>query len=126
MDALVIKEDESTPRIVFDKDKNFFEVSGNSLPEDVLSFYTPVLKWIEEYKKQPNPKTKLVIKANYFNSASSKIFLDILIKFEAILVLGYEVEVEWHYLDMDEDMLMTGREFQELVKIPFTFFPYQG
>ena len=78
MDALIIKEDEGTPKIVLDKNNNRFELSGNSLPEDIIGFYRPVYKWIEEYSKQPNQSTKLVIKLNYFNSSSSKAVLDII------------------------------------------------
>jgi hypothetical protein len=126
MDALMIKpdEDNATPEITLDKANDKFEISGNSLPEDVLSFYTPVIKWIEEYKKEPNPRTQLKVRLNYFNSASSKVMLDLLTMLEELPSKGSEVLVEWHYLEMDEDMLATGQEFQSLIKIPFKFIPF--
>jgi hypothetical protein len=126
MNALIIRPDEekTTPEIMLDKANDRFEISGNSLPEDVLAFYTPVIKWIEEYKKQPNPTTKLKVRLNYFNSASSKIILDLLTMFEELQQTGKNVVIEWHYLDMDEDMLATGQEFQSLIKIPFEFLPF--
>ena len=48
MEALIIKEDEGTPKIILDKDKNIFEISGNSLPEDIIAFYSPVFSWIKK------------------------------------------------------------------------------
>jgi len=126
MNTLIISpdEDNTTPKIKLDKTNNIFEISGNSLPEDVLTFYNPVMQWIEEYKKQPNPKTKLKITLNYFNSASSKIMLDLLTMFEELPQKGHEVVIEWHYMVMDEDMLTTGQEFQSLIKVPFVFIPF--
>jgi len=125
MDALIIKEDEGIPKIILDKERNIFEISGNSLPEDIIGFYLPVYKWIEEYSKQPNPVTKLVVKLNYFNSSSSKAILDIIYNLAEISYKGFKVEVEWHYMEMDDDNLLTGKEFEGFAKIPFKFIPYQ-
>jgi hypothetical protein len=117
--------DYSTPNIILDKDNNKFEISGNSLPEDVFDFYKPIYKWIEDYIKQPNPKTKLVLKPVYFNSSSCKALLDILMIFKNLALEGCELEVEWKYLEVDDDLLATGKEFQGLTKIPFKFVPYR-
>jgi len=125
MEALIIKEDEGTPKIILDKDKNIFEISGNSLPEDIIAFYSPVFSWIDEYKKQPNPLTRVIIKLNYFNSSSSKVILDLLMSLTDIVRKGSKVEIDWHYLDMDDDNLSTGKEFQEFTKLPFRYIPYQ-
>ena len=125
MDALIIKEEEGTPKIILDKDNQRFEVSGNSLPEDIIGFYLPIYKWFEEYMKDPNQRTKLVIKLNYFNSSSSKAILDIITNLAELTYKGFQVEVEWHYLEMDDDNLQTGKEFEGFAKIPFTYIPYQ-
>lgn len=125
MEVLIIKEDEGIPRIVLDKDKGVFEISGNSLPEDMISLYSPVFKWIDEYKKQPNPETRLVVKLNYFNSSSSKAILDIIISLADLTLQNVKVEVEWHYMELDDDNLSTGKEFEGFAKIPFRYIPYQ-
>jgi len=125
MEPLNIKEGESTPKIILDKEKNKFEISGISLPEDVFTFFAPVFKWFEEYIKQPNPSTELLVKLNYFNTASSKIILDILIKLEELKKKGFEISVIWYHLDMDEDILSTGKEFESMLSIPFKFVAHQ-
>ena len=125
MNALIIKEEEGTPKIILDKDNQRFEVSGNSLPEDIIGFYLPIYKWFEEYMKDPNQHTKLVIKLNYFNSSSSKAILDIITNLAELTYKGFQVEVEWHYLEMYDDNLQTGKEFEGFAKIPFTYIPYQ-
>lgn len=130
MEPLIIKEEpeeSSTPGIIFDAENNKFLIWGNSLPEDVVAFYQPVFKWVEEYKKQPNAKTLFVIKPTYFNSSSFKAVLDILASLQEIVEQNFELKVEWQYLDSDEDTLMTGKEFQGLLKkTQFVFTTYHG
>jgi hypothetical protein len=124
MEPLIIYEAQSTPKVILDKASGKFEIVGNSLPEDVLAFYTPVLNWIKEYVENPNPSTHLNIRLTYFNSASSKVILEILNILESIIDKGNVVEANWYYLEIDEDMLATGQEFSELLKIPFNFYSY--
>ena len=124
MEPLLISAETSTPKVILNSEIGKFEISGNSLPEDVMSFYAPVFNWIEAYKKQPNQKTEFNIRLNYFNSASSKIILDILTSLEEIAVKGKSVEIFWHYLEIDEDMLETGKEFEGMLKMPFTYITY--
>jgi len=124
MEALVIPEDQSTPQVILDKEKGKFEISGNSLPEDVMGFYKPVINWIENYLKQPNENSQFHVKLTYFNSASSKVILDILTMLEELPQKGNKAEIIWHYIEEDEDMLATGKEFEEMLKVPFTYYPY--
>jgi hypothetical protein len=124
MESLVITEDQSTPQVFLSKEKGKFEISGNSLPEDVMGFYAPIISWIEDYIKNPNETTTFNVKLSYFNSASAKVILDILTLFDELVKNGQKAEIIWHYLEIDEDMLATGKEFEEMLKIPFTYYPY--
>jgi hypothetical protein len=124
METLILDEGQSTPKIVLDKENEKFEIAGNSLPEDVLGFYAPVFNWFEEYVKQPNRNTALHIKLMYFNSSSSKAILDVLNILEEVVVKGFGVEIFWYYLEIDEDMLATGKEFEGMLKLPFHFISY--
>jgi hypothetical protein len=124
MESLIIPEGQSTPAINFDTQNGKFEINGNSLPEDVLEFYSPVFKWVEQYIRQPGPIAEIHIKLSYFNSSSSKAILDILTMFEALTDMKVNISVVWHYLDLDEDMLHTGKEFEGMLKLPFQFVTY--
>jgi hypothetical protein len=124
MKPLFIIEETSTPKVNFNIDSGRFEISGNSLPENAIEFYNPVINWIVEYLKQPNRITEIDLRFNYFSSSSWKILLDILTMFEEITKNGKSVIVNWHYLEMDQDMFETGREFESLLKIPFNFVPF--
>ena len=119
-----IKGTEDTPNVILDATSNILEFSGRSLPEDVGTFYAPVLQWIDEYAKNPNKSTEVIFRLEYFNTASSKILLDILLKFEDIMNDGHEVIVHWYFQEDDEDMQEAGGEYSEIVDIPFEFHSY--
>jgi hypothetical protein len=119
METLKIESTEDSPQIVLDRASNILEICGRSLPEDVNTFYEPMMSWIEEYAKDPLDVTVFNFKLTYFNTASSKIILDILTQFEEMIEEGHEVMVRWHYPEEDEDMKEAGEEYSEMVDVPF-------
>jgi|SRR5690606_23430981 Domain of unknown function (DUF1987). len=120
MKALDVQGTDETPRILFDKEKGVFEISGRSLPEDSAEFFNPVLDWVREYKTNPNPSTELVLKLDYLNTASSKFIQDILTEFEE----APGTRIVWYHLDDDESMEEIGKEYSELIDVPFEFRIY--
>lgn len=126
METLRIKGTEDSPRVILDFENDLLEISGRSLPEDVNTFYNPVLSWIEEYAKNPREETVFNFKLTYFNTASSKIILDILTQFEEMIEAGYKVLVRWHYPEEDEDMQEAGEEYADMVNVPFESVGYMA
>ncbi|MBR3712068.1 MAG: DUF1987 domain-containing protein [Bacteroidales bacterium] len=124
MSVIKIQGTDDTPTVILDKENNIFEISGRSLPEDVVVFYKPILEWLDEYKNDPLDKTVFNFKLEYFNMASSKLLLDVLLKLEDINNDGHEVLVKWHYPDDDEDMEEAGEEYSDIVDVPFEQVPY--
>ena len=124
METIKIQGTEDTPKVILDKEKEAMEISGRSLPEDVASFYDPVLTWLDEYAQSPNKKTVFNFKLTYFNTASSKLLLDILMKLEEIHEAGHDVLIKWHYPEDDEDMEEAGEEYADIVDVPFEQVPY--
>lgn len=120
MEILNLEGTEDTPKIILDKKNGIFEISGRSLPEDSAEFYRPVLEWINKYSGEPNGTTDFVFKLEYFNTASSKLILDVLSSLEEIKGM----KIHWYFHEDDEDMEEAGQEFSELVEIPFEFKTY--
>ena len=124
METIKIQGTEDTPKIMLDAENEIFEISGRSLPEDVSAFYEPVLNWLNEYSENPKSKTVFNFKLTYFNTASSKLLLDILMKLEEMHEKGQEVLIKWHYPEDDEDMAEAGEEYSDIVDVPFEQVPY--
>jgi hypothetical protein len=107
-----------------DVTNGIFEISGRSLPEDVVKFYKPILDWLDEYVQSPNDATVFNFKLSYFNTASSKIILDILMKLEGMHDDGKNISIKWHYPSDDEDMMEAGEEYADIVDVPIDLVEY--
>ena len=119
METLRIEQTDDSPQVILNQEDNQFEISGKSLPEDVVDFYQPVLDWLTAYRERPLSKTVFNLKMIYFNTASSKMILDILMIFEDMVLEGHDVVIRWHSLQSDEDMQEAGKEFEEMIDVPF-------
>ncbi len=114
-----INRSDSYPDIIMDKENGIFEIKGISLPENGKDFYQPVLDFLAEYAEAPNDVTHFLFNLRYFNISSSKMLLFILYKLQEIQTPERKVLVTWCY--DDEDILEAGKDFEQMVKVPFQF-----
>ncbi|MBN2662574.1 MAG: DUF1987 domain-containing protein [Bacteroidales bacterium] len=127
LQPIKIQGTDDTPKVILDPTPGnpIFEISGRSLPEDVVAFYEPILEWLDEYTGEPLEKTIFDFKLEYFNTASSKLLLDVLLKLEDMYDDGHDVLVRWHYPEDDEDMEEAGEEYADIVEVPFEQVSYE-
>jgi hypothetical protein len=131
MKSLIIEETKTTPKIILDPGKNVFEISGVTMPENVQTFYYPVLEWLEKFKtKIVDEKNFIYDKVNplnfkmnlyYFNSTSAKFLYDILNVFKDLQTESQHVKIHWFFQEEDEDMREAGEEMSEIVGISFHY-----
>lgn len=107
-----------TPYVMFDTDKGHLEIKGCSLPASAVDFYNPLFIKIEEYIKSSQPVTKIDFHIEYFNTSSSKILLQILMKFEILVSIGKEVSFNWLVDPDDVDMHDAGLTYKASVHLP--------
>lgn len=118
MENLIIEKTEDTPHIRLDFAEKKIVMEGRSLPEDVTSFYQPVLDWLEGLKNHPANDFLIEIRLEYFNTASSKLLLDILMKVEELhnnKVSSFNIK--WYHDEGDTDMQEAAEEYAELVEV---------
>ncbi|MDX9845779.1 MAG: DUF1987 domain-containing protein [Tenuifilaceae bacterium] len=125
MEPLSIKGTHETPEVEFNKETGVFSISGKSLPEDVKEFYYPIVSWVSQYVKMPNPETVLKVKMDYFNTASSKMLLEIFEQYKKMYDAGHKFSIDWYYQADDEDMQDAGEDYADIVEVPFNFISYQ-
>lgn len=123
MEPLIIGASEEKPGINFDPKNNKFMIFGKSFPEEAKKFFEPVFMWLEDYEKNPNEETNLEIRLDYYNSSTSTIILELFYTLNRIFKKGKKVKVLWNYLEVDDDMLDAGKEYSEMVDLPFEFIP---
>ena len=122
MEHLIIIKTDDTPEIDFNPGSKEMKISGRSLPEDVTTFYAPVLSWLDELEETPSGEFKFIVNLEYFNTASSKLILDILMRLEDIHTddSSNTIEIIWNYDKRDTDMEEAAEEYSELVEVPFS------
>ena len=124
METLNIPATDDTPEVILDASGDF-QCNGKALPEDVSTFYDPIIDWIDTYGQNPLASSIFKFKFTYFNTASSKMILDILMKLEELSEGGADIKVEWHYEEEDEDMEEAGEEYSDIVEVPFEMVAYE-
>jgi len=133
MDKLQLSETGNTPEVNLDHIGHILSFKGDSRPEDVRSFYLPIIDWLKDYENQlhflkdqgGNIDVKVNFEFEYFNSSSAKYLMDIILKLSDIEKSdNVTLKLNWHYDEMDEDMLDSGEEFQDMLGVDFNFIEH--
>jgi len=106
------------PMAHFKSKEGTLVLQGRSLLEFAEDVFEPMNKWVEEYLKNPREVTTINIALEYFNSSTAKALVRLL--FIAKNLIGKSVLTINYYFD-DENVLEYGRDFSEVVDIPFNF-----
>ncbi len=119
LEPLTLEGSLITPEVDFDHESGRLFLRGVSMPEDMGRFYAPLLSWMRKYVEKPAPVTVLRIEFSYFNTATSKVLLELFSILEQALEDGHEVSIEWCFNPDDVDMIEAGENYQMLLRIPF-------
>ncbi|MDD2549032.1 MAG: DUF1987 domain-containing protein [Bacteroidales bacterium] len=119
MELINIEGTPKTPTVNMNPETGVVGIKGRSIPENSVEFYKPIVDWLEEYSKSPQPKTVVNMQLEYFNTSSSKCILDVFKKFEQLKKDNNEVVINWYYEEDDEDMLEAGEDYESIIKVPF-------
>lgn len=121
LEIIAIEPTKSTPMICFDPDRHILQMKGQSYPENVITFYEPLLEWVDAYLQQlPNDQpVKLEIQLHYINTSSTKCLMMLLEKFEEAYLQGKSIQVVWLYDEENESEFECAEEFKEDLSLPF-------
>lgn len=126
MNPLHIQAQEFTPQIDYVEGEHALYISGMSVPEDTVEFYSPVVEWFDELVKHSNSNSfTFIIKLVYFNTSSSKIIYDLLSKLQKNKQHFSELKIIWYYNEEDDYMFEAGNNFSDLVSLTFDFRPFE-
>lgn len=127
MNNLVIEKGNSTPYINFDPETKIFKFQGESFPENSSKFYEPVLKWIDEYFSYPaTGEAVFEFEMIYFNSSTSKIFMELFSSLDELVVAGKKIRINWRASEENETAIECGHEFKEdLDNLEFNIIKYR-
>jgi len=127
MENFQIEGSHYIPEINFNASTGILEISGESYHEYTLEFFQPIFDWLKRYTEEWGKKITLNFRMTYFNTSSSRRFLEIMNILEDYhFNKGGEVVINWYYETNDLDMLESGEEYSEDVKVPFNIIAYEN
>lgn len=109
-----IKATDRSPEVKFDFESNVFHIAGESYPEDVNSFYGPLMEMLEEHLS--NIKAASVnfsFELIYFNSSTAKILMSLFDMLDEAASQGNQVQIDWCFEEDDDNMEELGEEYGE-------------
>jgi hypothetical protein len=124
MEDLRINATSTTPLISFSTNGTM-EIQGKSIPDAESNFWNTVSAWFHLYMFTPASKTTFKLHIDYLNTSSSKEVLHLLYRLNELKDRGLEAEVVWSFNANDYDMQEVGRDYEHMVKVPFSFIKIQ-
>ena len=117
MSQYILVTTKSTPKIVFNADKNYLLIEGRSLPEDTKKFYKQVENWLRYFKPKNGAVITIEMKFSYVNTSSMIALIAIIKKLKAISENGCKLKINWFYEKYDDDMVSKGEDIAGIIKI---------
>ena len=119
---LTIIETEKTPSVRFNSKTGVLDISGKSLTENAFEFYKPLREKIKEYINAPSEQTTVNITFEYFNTASSKSMMDLILAFEP-LQKENKLTINWFCESDNDDMFEVAEDFKDKTKMSINIIP---
>lgn len=94
----------NVPWVDFDATQGICKMGGESLPENTLAFYKPIIEWVENYTQSGSSNIHFQFFLRYISTASSKSILNILLILKQFKEQGNNTLIEWHLEDGDLDV----------------------
>lgn len=114
MQPLDIQATNSSPAIVFTPEQGRLTISGESYPENCVTFYKPLFESVAAYlETQAGRPLTLDMEIIYFNSTSSKAFMNLFDLLDEAAEKGHDITVNWRYHEDNDIAMECGEEFQE-------------
>jgi hypothetical protein len=120
MDNLHIAKTEKTPLIEF-TNKGELRIEGRSVPENPIAFYERPITWLKNFIANKPKEINIHVCLYHFNTASSKILLDMLKLIEPLKTRGSAINLYWYHEEDNPNMLDSGEDYASILKYPFHF-----
>ncbi|MBN1416451.1 MAG: DUF1987 domain-containing protein [Bacteroidales bacterium] len=127
MRPLDIQAGKTTPRILYNAGENVLSIIGSSLPENVYTFYEPVMEWINEFAASPvfEPPLRIIFKIQYYNSGTIRYLAEMLTAVSKMRNKGLEYTVYWYYETDDDNIKEAGEDLSEITETQFNMVTYK-
>ena len=79
-------------------------IDGESWSDNAPATYKPVFSFIEELCNHSNEKITINFYLDYYNSSTSKVFIELIIFLNDLFSKGYDIKIVWHIHNNDSEL----------------------
>ncbi len=126
MGNLILAKTDLTPSVQFDIESNVYEIKGQCMPEDAFDFFNQLMIWFKNHCSDENMKPMtLNLFMDYYNSASSKMLLNLFNDISKFQQQGKSIKIVWNCYEDDVDLVDAIEEYKEItaIEIETKFIP---
>ena len=120
LNNLQLEASKTSPSIVFDNSGKL-KIEGKAIPDNAIILFEPLFMWIEGLNAE---EVEFDINLEYMNTSASMQLFGLLRKLDENCSI-FNINVNWHYEEDDEDHYETGLMFEErLNRINFNYYSF--
>lgn len=101
MRNLIIEKTKRTPKIEFYQHGELF-ITGNSISENAIEFYQPIMMWIEEFLNTNPEKIYITVDLEYINTSCTACLIKLLKQITTNYSKKANLKIIWKF-DRDDD-----------------------
>jgi len=106
----------STPYILVDEEKNYMKLEGRCFHENIGMLFMEIDQWLDTYLKNDFELFTFENKITYFNSSTTKVIYNMLMKLDDYAGKGKKIVVNWITTEDNEVMIECGEDFKEEIQ----------
>ena len=118
MRNLTIERTDVTPAVNFNASTGELKISGRAYSTDINKFYEELNAWIDDYLKNPQTVTTLILELEYYNSAFYKLMFILIEKCKKTLKQDKSFAIKWYHQRDDEDSSEDANEISAIIDYP--------
>ena len=103
----------STPYILVDEEKSYMKLEGRCFHEKVGEFFMEINGWLDCYLATDFKIFTFDNELAYFNSSTTKLLLNLLLKLDSHASAEKEIIVNWITTSDNDIMIECGEDFKE-------------
>jgi len=103
----------STPYILVDEEKNYMKLEGRCFHEKAGEFFREINDWLDVYLESDFKTFTFDNEINYFNSSTTKLLFNMLLKLDSHVSAEKEIIVNWITTSDNDIMIECGEDFKE-------------
>ena len=103
MEIFRLEATSRTPEVELNPEQGTLSMIGESYPEDIRTYYEPIMVALEQFAATQPSELKITIKLTYFNSGSARALMELLDAIDEAAQGNFNAELNW-YCDPDDDI----------------------